>query len=71
MLATSPLLLGRADTVAHLRDGRIVATGSHAELLEQDPSYRALVSRGSDPTDSTDPGDPTYPESASIDGALR
>jgi ABC-type multidrug transport system fused ATPase/permease subunit len=71
VLATSPLLLGRADTVAHLRDGRIVATGSHAELLEQDPSYRALVSRGSDPTDSTDPSDPTRPESASIDGVLR
>jgi ABC-type multidrug transport system fused ATPase/permease subunit len=48
VLATSPLLLARADLVAHLRDGRIVATGTHAELLDQDPSYRALVSRDSD-----------------------
>ncbi|MEV4758361.1 ABC transporter ATP-binding protein [Micromonospora sp. NPDC049559] len=47
VLATSPLLLGRADEVAHLRDGRIVATGSHAELLERDPGYRALVARDS------------------------
>jgi ABC-type multidrug transport system fused ATPase/permease subunit len=52
VIATSPLLLGRADTVAHLREGRIVAWGSHAELLERDPSYRALVSRDSEPGDT-------------------
>ncbi|MFD2762569.1 ABC transporter ATP-binding protein [Micromonospora eburnea] len=57
VLTTSPLLLGCADTVAHLRDGRIVATGTHLGLLEQDPSYRALVARDSEPAD--------------IDGALR
>src|SRR5205823_5015946 len=34
VLATSPLLLGRADTVAYLSGGRIVATGTHAELFE-------------------------------------
>ncbi|MCW3842460.1 ABC transporter ATP-binding protein/permease [Micromonospora yasonensis] len=56
VLATSPLLLGCADRVAHLRAGRIVAAGTHVELLEQDPSYRALVSRDS--------------ESADVDGAL-
>lgn len=47
VFATSPLLLGHTDTAAHLRGGRIVATGTHAELLEQSPSYRALVSRDS------------------------
>lgn len=57
VFTTSPLLLGRADTVAHLRGGRIVATGTHAELLERDPSYRALVSRESDAAD--------------VEGALR
>ncbi|MER7893721.1 ABC transporter ATP-binding protein [Micromonospora sp. NPDC094482] len=57
VLATSPLLLSRADSVAHLRDGRIAAVGTHVELLEQDPSYRALVSRDSDSSD--------------VDGALR
>ena len=57
VLATSPLLLGCADTVAHLREGRIVAVGTHVELLRRDPSYRALVSRDSESTD--------------VDGALR
>jgi ABC-type multidrug transport system fused ATPase/permease subunit len=45
LLATSPLLLERADTVAYLRAGRVVATGSHAELLTREPGYRALVAR--------------------------
>ncbi|WP_236647402.1 MULTISPECIES: ABC transporter ATP-binding protein [Micromonospora] len=54
VLATSPLLLGHADTVAHLSEGRIVATGTHAELLEQDRGYRQLVARGSDALDSED-----------------
>ncbi|MEG3636307.1 ABC transporter ATP-binding protein [Micromonospora palythoicola] len=57
VLTTSPLLLGRADLVAHLRDGRIVAVGTHVDLLGQDPSYRALVSRDSEPAD--------------VDGSLR
>ncbi|WP_233512249.1 ABC transporter ATP-binding protein [Micromonospora deserti] len=63
VLATSPLLLGCADTVAHLREGRIVGTGTHFELLEQDPSYRALVSRRSDSGDNQ--------ESVGMDGVLR
>ncbi|WP_406046129.1 ABC transporter ATP-binding protein/permease [Micromonospora sp. NBC_00898] len=54
VLATSPLLLGHADTVAHLSEGRIVATGTHAELLERDRGYRQLVARGSDALDSED-----------------
>ncbi|WP_216592345.1 ABC transporter ATP-binding protein [Verrucosispora sioxanthis] len=57
VLTTSPLLLGRADLVAHLRDGRIVTVGAHVDLLEQDPSYRALVSRDNEPAD--------------VDGSLR
>ncbi|MFY1703656.1 ABC transporter ATP-binding protein [Micromonospora sp. WMMA1923] len=57
VLATSPLLLGHADSVGYLRDGRIVDTGSHAELIERNPGYRALVARDSDsdPTGSPDP----------------
>ncbi|MFF3855977.1 ABC transporter ATP-binding protein [Micromonospora sp. NPDC002575] len=54
VLATSPLLLGHADTVAHLSAGRIVATGAHADLLARDPGYRALVSR----TEGTTDGEP-------------
>jgi ABC-type multidrug transport system fused ATPase/permease subunit len=40
-------LLTATDTVAHLTSGRIAATGTHAELLKQSPSYRALVARDS------------------------
>ena len=48
VMATSPLVLGCTDQVAHLRGGRVVSTGTHAELLERDRDYRALVSRDSD-----------------------
>ncbi|WP_430503215.1 ABC transporter ATP-binding protein [Micromonospora trifolii] len=48
VIATSPLLLGRADLVALLSAGRITATGSHADLLDGDPAYRHLVARGSE-----------------------
>ncbi|MCT7351084.1 ABC transporter ATP-binding protein/permease [Streptomyces sp. 15-116A] len=42
---TSPLLLARADLVHYLVDGKVTATGTHHELLESEPGYRALVSR--------------------------
>ncbi|MCG5467625.1 ABC transporter ATP-binding protein/permease [Micromonospora sp. LAH09] len=51
VIATSPLLLGRVDLVAHLRGGRITATGSHTDLLDSDADYRHLVARGSDDPD--------------------
>ncbi|MBL0748749.1 ABC transporter ATP-binding protein [Nocardioides baculatus] len=41
----SPLLLDAVDEVALLVGGRIVATGTHAELLETDAAYRAVVTR--------------------------
>ena len=45
---TSPLLLDRADKVALVVDGRVVATGTHRELLDTEPRYRAVVTRGED-----------------------
>ncbi|WP_084504534.1 ABC transporter ATP-binding protein [Actinoplanes sp. N902-109] len=42
---TSPALLERADVVHYLAGGRVVATGTHHELLGAAPGYRALVSR--------------------------
>ncbi|WP_371096062.1 ABC transporter transmembrane domain-containing protein [Streptomyces sanglieri] len=48
----SPLLLDVADTVCYLVDGRVAAVGSHRELLDREPGYRLLVSRGAD----DDPG---------------
>jgi ABC-type multidrug transport system fused ATPase/permease subunit len=48
VFTTSPLLLSVADTVAYVPAARVVATGTHADLLDHDPGYRALVSRDSD-----------------------
>lgn len=36
-----PATLARADRVLYLREGRLVAVGTHAELLQTVPSYRA------------------------------
>ena len=55
VFTTSPLLLATADTVAHVAGGRVVATGTHARLLDRDPGYRALVARDADLAD--DPAD--------------
>jgi len=46
---TSPLLLDRADKVALVAGGRVVAEGTHRELLDTDPRYRAVVTRGEEP----------------------
>ncbi len=46
---SSPLLLDAVDTVAFLRDGVVVASGTHAALLRDDPAYRALVTRENAP----------------------
>jgi ABC-type multidrug transport system fused ATPase/permease subunit len=43
----SPLLLSRADHVCFVDDGRVVATGPHADLLTAEPAYARLVRRGS------------------------
>jgi ABC-type multidrug transport system fused ATPase/permease subunit len=45
---SSPLLLDRVDEVVFLRGGRVAATGTHRELLDGDPVYRDLVTRGED-----------------------
>ncbi|RIQ21248.1 ABC transporter ATP-binding protein [Jiangella rhizosphaerae] len=44
VFATSPILLDHADAVALVDGGTVVATGTHASLLD-DPRYRALVAR--------------------------
>jgi ABC-type multidrug transport system fused ATPase/permease subunit len=43
---TSPLLLDRAEVVALVVDGRVVAQGTHHQLLDAEPRYRAVVTRG-------------------------
>jgi len=43
--SSSPLMLDACDEVAHLADGRIVATGRHRDLLAANPDYRRVVTR--------------------------
>jgi ABC-type multidrug transport system fused ATPase/permease subunit len=45
---TSPLVLDRADHVIYLERGRVVAEGTHRELLDGEPRYAAAVTRGED-----------------------
>ena len=45
VLATSPLLLDRADQVVLIQDGRVAARGTHRELMHDEPRYRAVVTR--------------------------
>ena len=45
---TSPLVLGHADHVVFVEDGKVVAEGRHEELLAGEPRYAATVSREED-----------------------
>lgn len=47
---TSPLVLDQADEVVFLADGRVVASGTHEQLLHDNPAYSDLVSRTQDGT---------------------
>ncbi|WP_306329242.1 ABC transporter transmembrane domain-containing protein [Streptomyces venezuelae] len=45
VLASSPLLLDRAERVVLVHEGQAVAVGTHRELLATEPRYRAVVTR--------------------------
>ncbi|MEF9881475.1 ABC transporter ATP-binding protein [Streptomyces sp. P9-A4] len=45
VLASSPLLLDRADRVVLVHEGQAVAVGTHRALLAAEPRYRAVVTR--------------------------
>jgi len=45
---TSPLLLEQADEVFYVAGGVVVDRGGHDDLLDANPSYRALILRGND-----------------------
>ena len=47
----SPLLLHHADRVALMSAGKIIAEGTHAELLRTHPEYRRVVARSLDDAD--------------------
>lgn len=46
VVTASPLMLGAMDRVLFLQDGQVAAEGTHRELLETVPAYRAVVIRG-------------------------
>ncbi|MEU7410770.1 ABC transporter ATP-binding protein [Streptomyces sp. NPDC042638] len=48
VFTSSPLLLDRADRVALVHGGEVVAVGVHRELLDGEPRYRAVVTRETD-----------------------
>jgi ABC-type multidrug transport system fused ATPase/permease subunit len=52
VVSSSPLVLDAVDEVAFLQGGRVVATGTHAELLDTVPAYRAVVTREADAAES-------------------
>jgi len=45
VLTASPLMLDQAERVIFLEDGRVAAIGTHRELLQSAPAYRATVTR--------------------------
>ncbi len=51
---SSPLVLDVVDEVAFLRDGVVVATGRHQDLLDSSAAYRRVVTRQDEPDDQTD-----------------
>ncbi|MFF3016879.1 ABC transporter transmembrane domain-containing protein [Streptomyces sp. NPDC057939] len=59
VLASSPLLLDRADRVVLVHEGRALPAGTHRELLRDEPRYRAVVTREPD-----GPERPRRPETA-------
>ncbi len=52
VMSSSPLMLDAVDEVAFLRGGKVVATGTHAALLDSSPAYRAVVTREQEPVGS-------------------
>ncbi|MEV0622834.1 ABC transporter ATP-binding protein [Nonomuraea sp. NPDC050404] len=45
---TSPLVLDRAEHVIYVENGRVLAEGTHLQLLDSSPEYAATVTRGED-----------------------
>ena len=48
VVTTSPLVLDQADRAVLVAGGRVVAQGTHRELLADRPDYRETVTRGED-----------------------
>jgi ABC-type multidrug transport system fused ATPase/permease subunit len=46
VMSASPLILDQADHVVFLREGTVAATGTHGQLMADEPDYRRIVVRG-------------------------
>ena len=64
LTTVSPLWLRHADRVVLLEDDRVVATGTHTDLMTTDPRYRGVVLRDEDPLP------PARPESSATAAGL-
>src|SRR3954447_12944896 len=54
VVSSGPLVLDAVEEVAFLPAGQVEATGTHAELLESVPAYRAVVTREGSPEEPRD-----------------
>ncbi|MEW2414442.1 ABC transporter ATP-binding protein [Streptomyces sp. NPDC046866] len=70
VLASSPLLLDRADRVVFLHEGTVAATGTHRELLHGDRRYRAVVTRETEEEERTARLEPALLREARTEEAL-
>jgi len=50
--SASPLMLEQADSVAFVDGGKVLAIGTHRELMTSDPRYRGLVTRETESKDA-------------------
>jgi ABC-type multidrug transport system fused ATPase/permease subunit len=48
IITASPLMLDQTDHVFYVEDGKVVAEGTHRELLRTSPEYKWTVTRGED-----------------------
>ncbi|MFD7081562.1 ABC transporter ATP-binding protein [Streptomyces sp. NPDC059918] len=70
VLASSPLLLDRADRVVLIHEGRVAAAGTHRDLLHGEPLYRAVVTRETDEEQRAARTEPTLLDEARLEKAL-
>ncbi|MBN0043506.1 ABC transporter ATP-binding protein [Streptomyces actuosus] len=54
VFASSPLLLDHADRVVLVHEGEVVVVGAHRDLVDTEPRYRAVVTRGTDAATAPD-----------------
>ncbi|MET8962465.1 ABC transporter ATP-binding protein [Streptomyces sp. NPDC004074] len=59
VFTSSPLVLDRADRVVLVHEGRVAAVGPHRELVQDDPRYRAVVTRETEEESAAPDGAPT------------